>query len=135
MFLLDTSTVIAIINDRPKMARLRYRDALSSLVPIEISLVMLMELTYGAEHGQRRESNLEQLKAFLVGGVGIAGLSAEDGVQSGRLRAQLALAGTPIGPYDLLIAGQALHRRATLVTHNAKEFGRVPNLRLEVWVD
>jgi hypothetical protein len=40
---------------------------------------------------------------------------------------------TPIGPYDVLIAGQARSRDATLVTHNTKEFGRVPGLRCDDW--
>lgn len=50
-----------------------------------------------------------------------------------RLRAELASAGTPIGPYDVLIAGQALSRDMTLVTRNPREFQRVPELRLEDW--
>jgi len=41
--------------------------------------------------------------------------------------------GTPIGAYDVLIAGQALERNLILVTHNAGEFERVPGLRLEDW--
>jgi tRNA(fMet)-specific endonuclease VapC len=49
------------------------------------------------------------------------------------LRALLAKQGTPIGPYDTLIAGQALARGLVLVTHNVGEFGRVPGLRVEDW--
>jgi len=45
----------------------------------------------------------------------------------------LASKGTPIGPYDALIAGQAVARDMILVTHNTQEFGRVPRLRLEDW--
>ncbi|MHB0954472.1 MAG: PIN domain-containing protein [Allorhizobium sp.] len=50
-----------------------------------------------------------------------------------RLRAELGGAGTPIGPYDVVIAGQALSRDMTLVTRNLREFPRVPELRLEDW--
>ena len=49
------------------------------------------------------------------------------------IRAFLAARGTPIGPYDVLIAGQAVARNVTLVTHNVAEFGRVPRLRIEDW--
>jgi tRNA(fMet)-specific endonuclease VapC len=49
------------------------------------------------------------------------------------IRAQLALAGTPIGPNDLLIAAIALANGSTLVTHNTGEFGRVNGLRIEDW--
>ena len=57
----------------------------------------------------------------------------EDARQAGELRARLAAAGTPIGTYDVLIAGQALARAMTLVTHNIGEFQRVPELRVEDW--
>jgi tRNA(fMet)-specific endonuclease VapC len=41
--------------------------------------------------------------------------------------------GFPIGTLDTLIAGVALSRNLTLVTHNLSEFQRVPNLSLEDW--
>ena len=55
--------------------------------------------------------------------------------QFGRLQAGLASAGIPIGPYDIQIAAQGLVRDLTVITHNTGEFGRVPNLRLEDWVE
>jgi tRNA(fMet)-specific endonuclease VapC len=57
----------------------------------------------------------------------------EDAQQAGEVRALLASNGTPIGAYDVLIAGQAVARNLILVTHNTREFGRVPGLRLEDW--
>ena len=57
----------------------------------------------------------------------------EDARASGRVRAALAASGRPIGAYDVLIAGQALARELTLVTHNTREFGRVEGLRVEDW--
>lgn len=50
------------------------------------------------------------------------------------IRAKLARKGTPIGPYDLLIAGLARSRKMTLVTKNIKEFERIDDLLLENWV-
>ena len=41
--------------------------------------------------------------------------------------------GTPIAPYDVLIAGQAMARKLILVTHNTQEFEHVPGLRFEDW--
>lgn len=52
---------------------------------------------------------------------------------AGAVRAHLAARGTPIGPYDVLIAGQALARGIVLVTHNTAEFKRVPKLQVEDW--
>ena len=57
----------------------------------------------------------------------------EDARQAGEVRATLAALGTPIGPYDILIAGQAKSRDLILVSRNMSEFGRVPGLRVENW--
>jgi tRNA(fMet)-specific endonuclease VapC len=51
-----------------------------------------------------------------------------------QLRAQLELAGTPIGPNDTWIAAEALHHKLVLVTDNVREFSRVPGLRVENWL-
>jgi tRNA(fMet)-specific endonuclease VapC len=57
----------------------------------------------------------------------------QDARQAGEIRALLSSRGTPIGPYDSLIAGQAVARNMILVTHNKAEFTRVPKLRMEDW--
>ncbi len=54
---------------------------------------------------------------------------------AGQLRTKLRLAGTPIGEYDLLIAGIALANKLTVVTHNTREFSRVPGLQVEDWYE
>lgn len=56
-----------------------------------------------------------------------------DAFVAGEIRAALAAKGTPIGPYDVLIAGQAKARGLTLVTNNVGEFNRVENLHVEDW--
>jgi len=56
------------------------------------------------------------------------------GLIYGNVHTALRQAGTPIGNYDLLIAAHALHGKLTLVTNNVKEFKRVPNLRVENWI-
>jgi tRNA(fMet)-specific endonuclease VapC len=57
----------------------------------------------------------------------------DDARHAGEIRAQLASRGTPTGPYDVLIAGQARARKLTLVTHNTTEFTRVQGLKVEDW--
>ena len=54
---------------------------------------------------------------------------------SAGIRAQLEKNGTPIGPYDLLIAGTALVHQGILVTNNTKEFTRIPELKIENWYE
>ena len=58
----------------------------------------------------------------------------EDARIAGEIRADLAARGTPIGPYDILIAGQAAARDLVLVTHNLREFERVARLQVQDWV-
>jgi tRNA(fMet)-specific endonuclease VapC len=81
----------------------------------------------------RRRENAERLRVFLSGGVAALPFTEDDAVTAGDLRTTLEAAGTPIGPYDLLIAAQALRRDATLVTANVTEFARVPSLRWQNW--
>ena len=56
-----------------------------------------------------------------------------DAEEAGDIRLDLERAGTPIGPYSVLIAAQARRRGATLVTASARKFARVPGLRTEDW--
>ena len=57
----------------------------------------------------------------------------EDARSAGEVRAHLRSKSTPIGPYDVLIAGQAVARKLVLITHNRREFTRVPGLMTEDW--
>ena len=81
----------------------------------------------------RRRENAERLRAFLSGGIAAHPFTEEDATTAGDLRTTLEAAGTPIGPFDLLIAAQALRRDATLVTANTAEFARVSGLRWQNW--
>ena len=53
---------------------------------------------------------------------------------AGKIRADLSKRGVQIGVYDVLIAAQGIARDMTVVTHNTREFIRVPNIKLEDWV-
>jgi tRNA(fMet)-specific endonuclease VapC len=57
----------------------------------------------------------------------------DDARTAGDLRAGLERVGIPIDVYDLLLAGQALNRKLTLVTANVSEFSRVKNLSWQDW--
>jgi tRNA(fMet)-specific endonuclease VapC len=56
-----------------------------------------------------------------------------DSEQFGIIRTQLKKEGNLIGPYDMLIAAQAVARNLILVTNNTNEFIRIKNLKLEDW--
>jgi tRNA(fMet)-specific endonuclease VapC len=102
---------------------------------IAVSSIVIFELRFGVAKSQRRRLNSDILDEFLSGPVGTLAFDEVDAAHAGDLRAALAAVGTPIGPYDVLIAGQALRHRATLVTANMREFERVPGLRVENWAE
>jgi tRNA(fMet)-specific endonuclease VapC len=101
--------------------------------PIVISSIVLFELWYGVFRSDRPQVNGERLNLFLASDVGVLPFESEDTAIAGELRRTLEQTGRPIGPYDILIAAQALRRGATLVTANAAEFARVPGLTWEDW--
>ncbi len=63
----------------------------------------------------------------------LSGAWEEDFPTLAKIRAQLEKQGTPIGPMDILIAGTAIALQATLVTHNVREFSRIPGLSIADW--
>jgi tRNA(fMet)-specific endonuclease VapC len=77
----------------------------------------------------------ERVGVLLSGTINVVPFSEEDAKVAGDLRSKLRAAEKPIGPYDLLIAAQALRWRATLVTSNVSEFGRVPGLVWQDWTE
>lgn len=126
-FLLDTNAVIALLRgDRSFLSRLTEQTPANCL----ISAIVAHELFYGAYKGRRTADNLARISAMRFE---ILAFDNEDARCAGKIRAVLAQAGTPIGAYDILIAGQALARNMTLVTHNMREFSRVPELNVEDW--
>jgi tRNA(fMet)-specific endonuclease VapC len=90
-------------------------------------------LWYGFGKSQRKESNTQRLEAFFAGPLEWTQFDEDDAREAGSVRAELESVGRPIGAYDVLLAGQARRRGATLVTSNANEFGRVRGLKWEDW--
>lgn len=133
IYLLDTNAVIALLKNEPAIVRTRLRRAAARGASIAVSSVVLFELWSGVARSKRRRDNAERLRVFLSGNVSVVPFEEEDAVTAGDLRAALEGAGTPIGPYDLLIAAQALRSTATLVTANVSEFGRVRDLVWQNW--
>jgi len=127
-YLLDTNAVISLLNDAesPLVSRARQHHPSE----IAISAIVLHELFDGAFKSQRTAQNVALVDALRLE---VLEFDREDARRAGELRARLALIGRPIGPYDVLIAGQALARQLILVTHNTGEFGRIEGLTVEDW--
>jgi tRNA(fMet)-specific endonuclease VapC len=127
-YLLDANVVIALLNDTTSETAQRARRGKPG--DMAVSAIVAHELFYGAFKSQRADRNVALVDALRFA---VLEFDKEDARQAGQVRALLARKGTPIGPYDVLIAGQAVARDLTLVTHNTEEFRRVPGLRIEDW--
>ncbi|GAC1642562.1 MAG: type II toxin-antitoxin system VapC family toxin [Candidatus Dormibacteraceae bacterium] len=132
-YLLDTNACIALINGRPEAVRRRFARVSAGDDVVATSSVVLFELWYGVAKSQRPKANAERIATFLSGPLEVLDFTPDDAEHAGRVRAALEGLGKPIGAYDLLIAGQALRHKATLVTANSSEFARVRGLRLQDW--
>jgi len=78
------------------------------------------------------EKRTEQL-AELTSVVQVLSFQQQEARVAADIRAVLEKQGTPIGPYDTLIAGTALAHGAVLVSRNTREFARIGNLKVEDW--
>lgn len=126
-FLLDSNVIIGLYRHEPGILANTRRHPPQD---IGIPSVAMHELFSGAYKSRKQAENLARLTEAQFAVIDFDG---EDARQAAEIRAVLTRAGTPIGPYDLLIAGQARARDLVLVTHNIREFARVPGLRIEDW--
>lgn len=126
-YLLDANAVIRLLAGNAGLLTKVHRHTPQDF---GISAIAAHELFFGAYKSRRTAQNLMRVDGlqFVV-----LEFDKEDARQAGDIRAALAAAGTPIGPYDVLIAGQARARSLVLVTHNTGEFSRVSGLHIEDW--
>ena len=130
MYILDTNTLIYFFKGIGNVA-----DNLLAVSPKDIGIpaVVLYELEYGISKStspQKRTKQLEELCALVE----VLAFGNEEAKTSATVRAFLEKKGTPIGPYDVMIAGTALSQQGILVTNNTKEFRRVPKLKIIDWL-
>jgi tRNA(fMet)-specific endonuclease VapC len=130
VFLLDSNACIRILNGSSPAVAARLQATKPS--DVRLCAVVKAELVYGARKSARVEDNLRLLKRFFAPFVSLPfdDRCAED---AGLIRLDLERSGRPIGPNDLLIAATARAYDLALVTHNLREFGRVPGLRIDDW--
>jgi tRNA(fMet)-specific endonuclease VapC len=129
-FLLDTNACIDYFTGRYPGVVARIQG--SSPEDLFVSVVVVAELRYGANHSARRRANHSRIDA-LIEGIEPLDFDLRAADAYGRVRAQLEAFGTPIGPNDMLIAAHALSRGLTVVTDNTTEFRRVKGLKVENW--
>ncbi len=126
-YLTDTNVLVAVLKRSDLAVQRRLRIHRNE---IALSAIVLFGLHFGAQASERVRHNAEQLEHLDMP---VLPFDAVDARTAAEIRADLKRRGCPIGPYDTLIAGQALARGLTVVTANRREFERVEGLRVEDW--
>ena len=116
-------------NTYPNLSRKLFQISPNEIL---VSSITVGELEYGCAKCNWGERSRSVMNLFLST-YRILPFDEEDAKMFGRLRAALAKKGSPIGPYDIQLAGQALSKGLIFVTHNTREFNRIPNLQVEDW--
>ncbi len=129
-WLLDTNAVSVLVNRRNTSLILR-----AAACPVEelfLCSVVKAELLYGAWNSMdvgralaKLDPIFSELKSYPFDDLAATAF--------GRIQARLSAAGNRIDPNDTMIAAIALANDLTLVTHNTREFSRVPGLKIEDW--
>ena len=134
MYLFDTDVLTTLLKPRPP-AKLLKRLADVPASKQFTSTITISEIVYGAHKSDRAEYHLHKLEAILLPTVNVIGFDAKAGYVTGEVRAYLEAKGQPLDFADLQIAGIALANDMSLVTGNTRHFVRVPNLRIENWLE
>jgi len=129
MYVLDTNILIYFFKGFGNTAQ-----NLLAVSPREIGVpaIVCYELEVGIKKSKSPQKRNKQFNDF-ISTANVLPFGKAEAKASAQIRAQLEKEGTPIGPYDILIAGTALANRATLVTHNLEEFKRIENLNVIDW--
>jgi tRNA(fMet)-specific endonuclease VapC len=130
-YLLDTDTLIYVFK---RAGNCLARLASQNDSDIAISTINLFELEYGMGKSDNR-IKMDSYVDSLCRRYAVLDFDRAASLRAGIIRAMLHTSGTPIGPYDVQMAGIALSKNLTIVTRNTREFERVPGLRVETWYD
>lgn len=130
LWMLDTNALSELI--RNPAGPLTQRVAHVGTDRICTSVVVACELRFGAR--RRGSATLTARVEQLLEAMAVLPFDVPADEHYADIRAYLERAGTPFGSHDLLIAAHARSLRLTLVTHNVREFARVPGLSVEDWL-
>jgi tRNA(fMet)-specific endonuclease VapC len=130
IYLPDTNACISMLRQRNAKLIARWQAAKAS--DVLLCSVVVYELRHGAERSANPVGEHAKLDVFLApfGSLPFDDLCAR---KCADIRHYLEAHGMVIGPHDLQIAAVAFHHGLTLVTHNTREFSRIPNLKLDDW--
>lgn len=130
LYLPDTNAISAYMRGTNASLVQRMQDTFVR-DELRLSVIVLAEREFGVLKGggSRQLKKLQSLEQLLP----VEPFTREDARRYASLRLHLETRAQGIGPFDTLIAAQALRLKATVVTRNIREFSRVPGLAVENW--
>ena len=132
-YLLDTNACIALMSPTANAVQTHFARTFRKGGHFFVPCVVAFELWYGVLKSASQQENAKRCETFFAGPLEVLPFHDTDAKMAGELRAKLESAGKPIGAYDLLIAGQALRHKMTLITANVSEFSRIKGLLWDDW--
>lgn len=130
MYLLDTNILSYWMRgDASVIERIRRR------APSELGMaaITLAEILYGIEKSPIKKSARRARLEAIAATISLWPFDAKAAGDYATIRTVLERSGIVIGERDLQIAAIARANGFTVVTHNVKEFERVPGLPVEDW--
>ena len=132
--MLDTNICSFIMRERPVSVLASLQNHVENRDRIVISAITYAELRFGAigkkaspKHNMIVDEFMERIDGVLAWDKGAVEATS-------KIKKILNEQGNPIGNNDTMIAGHAISVKCILVSHNTREFERVPELILEDWV-
>ena len=129
MWVLDTNTLIYFFKGEGRVAETLFQHPPRD---IAVPAIVVYELQVGIAKSSSPKNRTRQLDE-LLSTIAVIPFHQQEARAAAEVRAALEKRGTPIGPYDTLIAGTTLAHGATLVSRNTREFRRIKTLRVENW--
>jgi tRNA(fMet)-specific endonuclease VapC len=133
LYMLDTNICYFVMRERPIELLARLQACVDAQERIVVSAITYAEMRFGAVGKKASPKHAALVSAFVARLDGVLPWDAAAVDETTKIRVELAKLGTPVGDNDSAIAGHALSAGAVVVTNNAREFMRVPNLRYEDW--
>lgn len=130
-YLLDTNTLSDLIRHPTGKIFSKIQEVGED--KICTSIIVACELRFGAK--KKNSLRLKERVSFALDMIPVLPLTSNVDDSYAQIRTYLESQGTPISANDLLIAARALHLNLTVVTNNVREFSRVPNLKVENWLN
>ena len=134
-YLLDTNILIEFMCGTPSVVNKIIQIGFDKCCT---SVLSMHELYYGAYNAKKRSDKcfrqeMDRIERLLTK-LTVLSLETKRDVY-GNIKYSLESKGQIIDEFDMMIAGHAISEGLTVVTNNLKHFDRIPDLKVENWME